>query len=161
MVYKNILVAYDKSEPADHALEAALELVEGDPEAKVNVVSVLTSMEEAYSFTGFGSGLSSETGSAALDYETIAAIEDTVATRQKDELTKKIGEIVPPDQKDQVTVDIEFAPSPAAGVLSYAEKKGSDIIVMGNRGLGALRGLLGSVSFTVLRSAPIPVLIVK
>jgi nucleotide-binding universal stress UspA family protein len=161
MVYKNILVAYDKSEPANHALEAALELVEGDPEAKVNVVSVLTSMEEAYSFTGFGSGLSSETGSAALDYETIAAIEETVATRQKDELTKEIGTIVPADQKDQATVDIEFAPSPAAGVLSYAEKKGSDIIVMGNRGLGALRGLLGSVSFTVLRSAPIPVLIVK
>ena len=115
---------------------------------------------EAYSFTGFGS-LSSETGSAALDYETIAAIEETIATRQKDELTKEIGTIVPADQKDQVTVDIEFAPSPAAGVLSYAEKKGSDIIVMGNRGLGALRGLLGSVSFTVLRSAPIPVLIVK
>lgn len=161
MLYKNVLVAYDKSEPANHALEAALELVQGDAEARINVVSVLTSMEEAYSFTGFGSGLSSETGSAALDYETINAIEQTVAARQKDELEKAIDVIVPANAKDRVHIDIEFAPSPAAGLLSYAERAGSDLIVMGNRGLGALRGLLGSVSFTVLRSAPIPVLIVK
>lgn len=161
MKYKNVLVAYDKSEPANHALEAALELVQGDAEATINVVSVLTSMEEAYSFTGFGTGLSSETGSAALDYETINAIEQTVAARQKDELQKAVDKIVPADAKDQVHIDIEFAPSPASGLLSYAERAGSDLIVMGNRGLGALRGLLGSVSFTVLRSAPIPVLIVK
>lgn len=161
MLYQNVLVAYDKSEPADHALTAALELVKGKPDARVSVVSVLTSMEEAYSFTGFGSGLSSETGSAALDYETIAAIEETVASRQKDELTKKIADLVPADQASQVQVDIAFAPSPAAGLLSYADQHACDVIVMGNRGLGALRGLLGSVSFTVLRSAPIPVLIVK
>ncbi|MFR4802462.1 MAG: universal stress protein [Eggerthellaceae bacterium] len=32
---------------------------------------------------------------------------------------------------------------------------------MGSRGLGALRGILGSVSSYVLRNADVPVLIVK
>ena len=35
------------------------------------------------------------------------------------------------------------------------------MIAMGSRGLGALRGMIGSVSFAVLRSSQIPVLIVK
>ena len=50
---------------------------------------------------------------------------------------------------------------PGEQIVAYAEDHGCDLIVMGSRGLGALRGILGSVSSHVLRQAKVPVLIVK
>jgi len=51
---------------------------------------------------------------------------------------------------------------PAATILREAEHYGSDLIVVGARGVGALRRIaLGSVSESVLRQAVCPVLIVK
>ena len=49
----------------------------------------------------------------------------------------------------------------AEGIVEYAEDNDIEIIVMGRRGLGALRGMLGSVSYAVLHQADIPVLTVK
>ena len=47
-------------------------------------------------------------------------------------------------------------------IVTYAIDNLCDLIVMGSRGLGALRGILGSVSsYAVLRNADVPVLIVK
>jgi len=51
---------------------------------------------------------------------------------------------------------------PAEEIIRCAEEKGYDIVVMGSRGSGPLRGvLLGSVSYKVLNGARCPVLIVK
>ena len=50
---------------------------------------------------------------------------------------------------------------PAEQIVTYANEHSCDLIVMGSRGLGALRGMLGSVSSYVLRHAEMPVLIVK
>ncbi|MFZ5900285.1 universal stress protein [Desulforudis sp. 1088] len=51
---------------------------------------------------------------------------------------------------------------PAQLITEYAEEKKYDMIVLGSRGAGPLRGvLLGSVSYKVLNSAHCPVLIVK
>ena len=51
--------------------------------------------------------------------------------------------------------------APADCILAEAQKHASDLIVVGARGLGAIkRVLLGSVSEAVLRDAPCPVLVV-
>ncbi len=50
----------------------------------------------------------------------------------------------------------------ASSIVSYADNNGVDMIVMGNRGLGAFsRTLLGSVSNKVMNTSHIPVYIVK
>ena len=50
----------------------------------------------------------------------------------------------------------------ARGILEVADEEGSDIIIMGSRGLGLLKGvLIGSVSQKVIEEAKIPVMVVK
>ena len=50
----------------------------------------------------------------------------------------------------------------AKSILEVADEQGSDMIVMGSRGLGLLKGvLIGSVSQKVIEEAKIPVMVVK
>lgn len=50
---------------------------------------------------------------------------------------------------------------PAQGIVDAAQRHGCDVIVMGARGVGGLRGaLLGSVSGSVLERSPMPVTLV-
>lgn len=52
--------------------------------------------------------------------------------------------------------------SPAEAIISVAQTRKSDVIVMGSRGMGKLGGLLlGSTSQNVVSHAPCPVLIVR
>jgi len=52
--------------------------------------------------------------------------------------------------------------NPAEAIIEVAKTRGSDVIVMGSRGLGRLIGLvLGSTSQKVVSHAPCPVLIVR
>jgi nucleotide-binding universal stress UspA family protein len=55
---------------------------------------------------------------------------------------------------------VRGAPGPV--LCEYAETVGADVIVVGSRGLGAIRrALLGSVSSHVVHNAPCPVLVVR
>ena len=62
-----------------------------------------------------------------------------------------------------VTYEREIASGfPATTLIEVAERYGCDAIVMGARGIGALRrALLGSVSQAVLHASKLPVTIVK
>lgn len=52
--------------------------------------------------------------------------------------------------------------APAAKILEYEETLDADLIVMGSRGLGVVKGvLLGSVSQYIIERAKIPVMVVK
>ena len=60
----------------------------------------------------------------------------------------------------EFSVNILEGPAPEA-ILRVAETEGCDLIVLGSRGLGELKGLLlGSVSDRVLQHAQVPVLVV-
>ncbi|MDF2564158.1 MAG: hypothetical protein K0Q53_553, partial [Massilibacillus sp.] len=52
--------------------------------------------------------------------------------------------------------------SPAVVILDVAANENSDLIVMGSRGLGVVKGvLLGSVSQHLVEQAKCPVMVVK
>ena len=78
----------------------------------------------------------------------------------KERVVENLGDMLA-DMGDKATVDVIAGTAPAEALARYAEKNGCDLIVMGRRGLGAIRGMLGSVSFGVLRATEIPVLTVK
>ena len=50
----------------------------------------------------------------------------------------------------------------AKSILEVADEEGSDMIIMGSRGLGLLKGvLIGSVSQKVIEESKIPVMVIK
>ena len=53
-----------------------------------------------------------------------------------------------------------LAGAPAPAIVSVAETRGAQEIVLGSRGVGRLRGLLGSVAHEVLHQAHCPVTVV-
>jgi nucleotide-binding universal stress UspA family protein len=65
---------------------------------------------------------------------------------------------------EQVETPIEFSVlegSPAEAIIRAAAVRDADEIVVGSRGLGRIRGALGSVSQELLREAARPVLVVS
>lgn len=61
----------------------------------------------------------------------------------------------------RITTDIAVG-HPAEEIVKKAKEMDCDLIVMGSRGLGEIKGyLLGSVSNRVTRHAPCPVLVVR
>ena len=138
MVFKNVVVAYDGSDHALAAVTKAAELVKDDAGAKLHLVFVTTHPNAQ---------LPANFNSASFD-------------PQQYLLREGIGSVLD-DLGDRAAIEVIPGYTPAADILSYAEKVDADLIVMGSRGLGAIRGVLGSVSYAVLREAPMPVLVIK
>jgi hypothetical protein len=136
---KNILVPVDGSEGADRAIENAVMLAETCG-AKLNFLYV------------------ANINQLAINAVLSDAILDSVT---------KAGNVILDRALEMVPVGIEkesFSDtgSPAVVILDFAESNGIDLIVMGSRGLGVVKGvLLGSVSQYVVEQSKCPVLVVK
>ena len=157
MMYSKIMVPYDGSEHAKHALEYAKGLAAG--EASIAVVHVVPSgvmgtdqIGDAGSLDGVPFGM--------LDYAQYEGVVQAALKQAKERVVENLGDMLA-DMGDKANVDVIAGTAPAEALARYAEKNGCDLIVMGRRGLGAIRGMLGSVSFGVLRATEIPVLTVK
>lgn len=134
-----ILVAYDGSEPADHAFGFAVDLAKRY-QASLTVLAVARPPE-------IGS-----------DVETEAVVENSLRHYRK--LLSRLQERAAAEKID-VTLEVRVG-HPAEQIINYAEQHRTDAIVMGHRGKTFLeRWRLGSISQRVLQYAHCPVIIVR
>ena len=159
MKFSNILVPFDKSEHAVRALEIAKGLAEEDPGIRLHVVDVVYLSEMPPSL-GLEANPYENVPPLAVDPELYRKLAEATLARERDDMDRAIDGLLDglPHPGEVTAVN---APSVVDGINDYANDHGCDLIVMGSRGLGVLRGMLGSVSYGVLRSADVPVLVAK
>ncbi len=144
MEFKNIMVPYDGSEHATRAILAAQYLAKVVEGAKIHVVTVVPA-----GTLDVGVG----------EVEEYQAALEKKAAAGKERLVQDLAGVI--SEGENVSVAAVVSTSPIEGITRYAEKNGIDLIIMGSRGMGGLRGMLGSVSYGVLHAATMPVMTVK
>lgn len=159
MPFKNILVPYDKSETALKALIQGVEMAKSDPGVKLNVIYITAVPDVSIPTSAYTSGLyDSELN--FVDVDDIVNQRNEIIESERAEILQSIHAYLGP-LEGRCELTIVPGLSPADDILDFANDKKCDLIVMGCRGLGAIRSMLGSVSSGVLRSSTMPVLIVK
>ena len=148
-MYKKILVAYDGSEHAKRALQAALELVDHDMAQKILITT----------------SYKPEADDPVFD----------VAARMSGNLNEDVPREVSPTPLEQIHGELEEVvrergsvvdtfvtrAKPQDAIVEIAADNGCDLIVMGRRGMSGISAMLGSVSKSVLANSHLPVLLVK
>lgn len=148
MSYGKILVAYDGSAPSNRALADALELVECGLGRRVVVLSVsdpAKKADPAFAAAARAAGVSLTATEDEKPY--LETLEHQVAERIA-------------GFEEVVDLRVAFG-KPQEAIVRFAAEEPCGLIVMGSRGLGAVRGMLGSVSTAVLHASYVPVLITK
>jgi nucleotide-binding universal stress UspA family protein len=158
VAFTNILVPYDGSDHAKEALREAIKMVSGQAEASVHVAEVSAPPQDlvfsSFNQTGFGMGVS------LVSKEDFADVVRERTEESDKRLEEDIADLVK-DFTGNLTVEVIYGIYTVETIIETAERYECDLICMGSRGLGAIRGMLGSVSFGVLRNSDIPVLICK
>ena len=140
-MFERILLAVDGSDHAINAARTAGELVRT---MKADVLRIVIAYDPIPSYLG------EPNFQQAID----ARLKEANAILEA--AVNAVGE-VPIDVHTEL-----IEGSPAEAILNVADTRQSDLIVMGSRGLGLLKGaLLGSTSQKVISHAPCPVLIVR
>lgn len=141
------MIPFDGSDPAIAALEYALTQF---TDADITVVHVTEA--------GRASGIS--TGYMAPHHGDAFAAEREVAEDQVEQLFAE-AQAHADEYSVTLTTATEYG-QPVRGIIEYTEENDIDQIVIGSHGRsGASRILLGSVAETVVRRAPVPVIVVR
>ena len=138
-MFKNIVLAFDGSEYSNKALQCARSITERF-EATLWLVHVFRNPSDFLGYT---------------DYEKLYASRKSAAQTVLDDARQKFGTTT-------FIVNEELCEGPEAeSILKVAENCEADLIVMGSRGFGAVKGfLVGSVSRKVIHFADCPVMVV-
>ena len=134
-------------------------LAEEDPAIKLHVIGVVF-VSDIPPALGLDANPYESAPPLVIQPDLYKKLVEAALDREKDDMKQAIGGLLDGMLND-VDIAAVNAPSPVDGINDFAKEHGCDLIVMGSRGLGVLRGMLGSVSYGVLRSADVPVLIAK
>jgi len=139
---QRVLVPIDGSEPADAALDYAVDTF---PDADLTLLNVIDPA------VGIGTSAGAPGGSE-LWYESMRERATATLEEGRERIAGRCASV------DTVTE----TGRPASSIVGYAEEHGTDQIVIGSHGRqGVSRLLLGSVAETVVRRAPCPVTVVR
>lgn len=152
MLYDNILVPYDGSASADAALEEAARYAKEDPGCALHVLQISDIEHQVIE------RLDSSYG-AAVPVGMREAFEDAQNEAQR-KLERDVR-LTTRGLMNEIHVEVQIETTIGVQIVAYAAAHNIDLIIMGSRGLGGLRGILGSVSSFVLKEAKVPVLVVK
>ncbi|HIR00956.1 MAG TPA: universal stress protein [Candidatus Aveggerthella stercoripullorum] len=156
MAYRNILVPYDQSESARHALLAAFEAAGHAKDARVTALFVAPTPEfESGSFM-VAAQVSGVLPLSAKDQKDML---DAYLDHKREEVTADLDDLLK-EEDAELGLAISHG-KPSKVICDYVDTHDVDLVVMGCRGLDAVRGMIGSVSAAVLRSVDCPVLVVK
>ena len=147
VTYKKIVVPTDGSENAKRALEHAIAVADRN-EAELIIVHVANIVSAISNFdqTPISGGYVSEQIGEDMEETGKEILNDVVKDIPAGVSVKSVFEVG----------------SPGPALLAVAKKYDADLIVMGSRGLGPLKGLfMGSVSSYVTSHSTCPVLVVK
>lgn len=147
-MYSKILVPYDGSQFSERAIEHAAYLAKAlDAELLFVNATVLPALMYTYH----------EPTNAAINEAAQLLVQSS-----RDAAARSLEGIVDKCKKDGMKASfMQRVGSPAELVLEIAKKEKADLIVMGSRGLGAMKSLLlGSVTRKVSERSSCPVLIV-
>ena len=138
-MFKNIVIAFDGSEYSHKALMCAKSIAERF-EANLWLVHAFSNPADFMGVT---------------DHEKLSAKRKAAAQAVLDDARQKLG-------RTSFVVNEELPEGPEAeSILEEAEKCKADLIVMGTRGFGTLKGLLvGNVSRKVIHFSSCPVMVV-
>ena len=140
---KRILVPVDGSETSDRAIEEAIKIAEVY-NSDIHILYVANINQLAIN--------------ACLSDAILEAV-----TKAGNEILEKAANKVP-EKINVITTSETGSPSgsPSVTITDFADEIKADLVVIGSRGLGLVKGvLLGSVSQYVVEHAPCPALVVK
>ncbi len=155
-MYKKVLVPYDDSEHAKNALRNALDLVRGT-DGQITVLNVVEWRDynaETFKIASRMAGVAVDD----VDMSAIGSLDDATELEEVTRLQQDIADIV--EGYEHVSVAVVNG-SPHDSIVDFARDNDFDCIAMGHRGMGVIRGMLGSVCYSVLQKATVPVLVVK
>jgi len=154
-MYKSILVPFDNSDQAKNALKEAIMLAEAG-DGGVTVITV-TDVPEFMSDPGFVVA-ARMAGVRQMDREEMLNVQREYYAKAKEDLIANTADIV----GDFANITYHAtAGKPHDAIVEFVDTEKYDLVIMGCRGLGGLRGALGSVSYAVVHSVYLPIMLVK
>ncbi|WP_172135856.1 universal stress protein [Adlercreutzia sp. ZJ473] len=133
-----ILVAYDGSAPSRAAIDLALEVAKPSERIELLLVHVMRLYSAGADSVGINSVIAEDAERVQSELQSIAD-----------------------SSRNPATVKLLKGTSPADLIVRCAVEEGCDLIIMGSRGKGGVKGYLGSVSYAVTKDSPLSVLVAK